>query len=119
MELVSILTAKYQVKKNKTGLTAVFRWIIYLLSRYFQRRIIFFVCVCVGGFRVKILIRALVHTAVASQSILVNIFTNLKMLLLLPFLCLIFAEIVIRKKMAQYTLRLKHGIMTEAAGQHL
>lgn len=48
-ELVSILTAKYQVKKNKTGLTALFSWIIYLLSRYFQRRVIFILLVCVGG----------------------------------------------------------------------
>lgn len=43
----------------------------------------------------------------------------LKILLLLSLMCLVFAEIVISEKIAQYMLRLKPGIMTEAAGQCL
>jgi len=42
-ELVSILAAKYQVKKNM-GLTAVCNEIIYLLSRYIQGRVKFLGC---------------------------------------------------------------------------
>lgn len=51
---------------------------------------------------------------------LVDFFTNLlKVLLLLPFMFLVFAEIVISEKIAQYMLILKPGIMTETAGQCL
>lgn len=41
-ELVSILTAKYQVKKNKTGLTAVFSWIIYFALKVLPKEGNFF-----------------------------------------------------------------------------